>query len=136
MRTVTTKQTMSSLLAGILLAGCGGSVESTLSEYAEARWNAMIQGNLDAAYEYYTDAFKESTPLEVFRNQVRGTGLWSRAEVKEVRCGEPGKRCQVDIEVTVAMKMRGLSKPVETSDVIEEVWVKEGWFSDWRYIKQ
>jgi hypothetical protein len=42
----------------------------------------------------------------------------------------------VDVEVTVSMKMRGLSKPMETTDVVREVWVKEGWFSDWRYVKE
>lgn len=135
MEMVTTKNMMGTLLAAALLTGCT-SAESVLSNYAEERWKAMIRGNTDAAYQYYTDAFKETTPLEVFRNQVRGTGLWSRAKVRDVTCEQSGKRCQVDVEVTVSMKMRGLGKPVETSDIIREVWVKDGWFSDWRYVKQ
>lgn len=123
------------LAAGSLLAACG-SAESVLTGYAQQRWDAMIKGNLEQAYEYYTDAFKATTPLDVFRHKVQGTGLWNQAKVQKVQCEVPGKRCQVDVEVTVSMKMRGLSKPVESSDVVHETWVKDGWFSDWRYVKE
>jgi hypothetical protein len=67
---------------------------------------------------------------------VHGTGLWSRAKVAEVKCEASGERCQVAVEVTVTMKMRGLSNPVDTTDRVSETWVKQGWFSDWRYVKQ
>lgn len=123
------------LLAGSLLTACG-SAESVLTEYAANRWNALIQGNLEQAYEYYTDTFKATTPLDVFRRKVHGTGLWSKAKVQKVQCEEAGNRCKVDVEVTVSMKMRGLSTPMETSDIVHEVWVKDGWFSDWRYVKE
>ncbi|QLQ30389.1 MAG: hypothetical protein HZT40_00785 [Candidatus Thiothrix singaporensis] len=128
-------KTLWALLAGSLLTGCG-SAESVLTEYATNRWNALIQGDLAQAYQYYTDAFKATTPLDVFKHKVHGTGLWNKAKVDKVQCEEPGKRCQVDVEVTVSMKMRGLSKPMETSDVVHETWVKDGWFSDWRYVKE
>ncbi len=129
------RNTVSVLLAGSLLAACG-SAESVITGYAQQRWDAMINGNLQDAYVYYTDAFKATTPLDVFKHKAQGVGLWSKAQVKQVQCKDAGKRCQVDVEVTVSMKMRGLSKPLETSDVVREMWVKDGWFSDWRYIKE
>lgn len=129
------RKTIGVLLAGSLLAACSPA-ESVLTGYAQQRWDAMIKGNLEQAYEYYTDAFKAVTPPDVFRRKVQGTGLWNQAKVQHVQCEASGKRCQVDVEVTVSMKMRGLSKPVESSDVVHETWVKEGWFSDWRYVKE
>lgn len=135
MDNVNIKRIVGGVLFGTLLSGCN-SAETTLTEYAQLRWEAMIRGNLDEAYTYYSDTFKETTPLDVFRNQVRGTGLWSEARVTQVNCEDSGARCEVDVEVTVSMRMRGLSKPIETSDTVKETWIKEGWFSDWRYVKQ
>ncbi|MEN9503393.1 MAG: hypothetical protein RI964_2678 [Pseudomonadota bacterium] len=118
-----------------LLVACQSS-ESKLTQAAEQRWIALINGNFTEAYQYYTDAFQQSTPLEMFKHKVHGTGLWNKAAVKSVQCDDSGKHCTVEVEVTVAMKMRGLNKPLETKDVVKETWVKAGWFSDWRYIKE
>ena len=118
----------------VLVTGCDSS-EVALKQAAQARWDALVKGNLDAAYTYYTDAFKQTTSLDIFKNQTRGVDLWSGADVKTVQCESSGKRCLVDVDVSVAMRMRGLVEPVVTTDVVKETWVKEGWFSDWRYIK-
>ncbi len=120
----------------VSLAGCGMSAEKAVAESAQKRWDYLIAGDLEQSYHYYTDAFKETTSYRNYRNMVRGVGLWNRAKVEEVSCDDTGGRCQVMLSVTVSMKMRGLPKPVETTDVIAETWIKEGWFSDWRYIKE
>lgn len=117
------------------LSACGGG-EIAVKEAAQLRWNALIDGDFGAAYQYYTETFKSTVSLQSFRKQIIGVGLWSKAQVETVSCDKSGKRCDADVKVTVAMKMRGLPKPVETSDVLRETWVKEGVFSDWRYIKK
>lgn len=124
------------LYFSVMLSGCGVSAEKAVAESAQKRWDYMIAGDLEQAYHYYTDAFKQTTPYLNFRNMIRGVGLWNRAKVDEVSCDDSGKRCNVKLSVTVSMKMRGLPKPVETTDEVAETWVKEGWFSDWRYIKE
>jgi hypothetical protein len=124
---------------GLVLAAVGGcslSADSAVAERAQKRWDALISGDTAEAYRYYTDAFRQTTPYEHFKNQVHGTGLWSGAKVDKVACEASGKRCKVDVDVTVTMKMRGLSMPVDTTDRVSETWVKDGWFSDWRYVKQ
>lgn len=118
------------------LAGCQLSDDSAVAAASQKRWDALIAGDTEQAYSYYTDTFQQATSYEHFKNQVHGTGLWSRAKVTKVACEPSGKRCKVDVDVTVTMKMRGLSSPVDTTDRVSEVWVKDGWFSDWRYIKQ
>ena len=129
------KNTVTVLLASSLLAACSPA-ESVLTGYAQQRWDALIKGNLEQAYEYYTEAFQATTPFDVFKRKTQGAGLWSKAQVQKVQCETSGKRCRVDVEVTVSLKMRGLNQPVESSDVVQETWVKDGWFSDWRYVKE
>lgn len=119
----------------VVLSGCGAG-ETAVKEAAQLRWNSLIAGDFGAAYQHYTDAFKETVPLQRFRTQIKGVGLWNKAQVEAVKCDESGKRCDAKVKVTVAMKMRGLPKPVETSDVVRETWIKEGVFSDWRYVKK
>lgn len=128
------KRLLAALLVTAALTGCG-SPEAVVSDYAAKRWEALIKGDTEQAYQYYSDAFKATTTLEVFKHKAQGIGLWNKATVKKVTCDTAVKRCQVEVEVTVAMKMRGLNQPLETSDVVQETWVKQGWFSDWRYVK-
>ena len=123
------------LLSCVSLSACG-SGEAAVKESAQQRWDALINGDLGAAYQYYTDAFRETVSLPLFRKQSTGVGLWNKAQVAAVQCDASGRRCNADVKVTVAMKMRGMPKPVETSDVVRETWIKEGVFSDWRYIKK
>lgn len=122
------------LLAGVLLSACS-SDEQSLTQAAEARWSALIRGEMDDAYRYYTQAFQDTTSLEMFK-QTRHSGLWKEAKVKQIQCDEPGKQCEVAMEVTVVVRMRGLSQPMESSSTLREVWVKEGWLSDWRYVNR
>ena len=109
--------------------------ENTVSLAAQQRWEALISGTLEQAYQFYTKAFQQATPLTRFRQQIHGTGLWNKAKVENVNCVADTERCTVDVKISVSLRMAGLSEPVETSDVVQETWIRDGWFSDWRYIK-
>jgi hypothetical protein len=124
------------LSLSLLLTGCFGGAESSVTASAQKRWDAMIAGDAEQAYSFYTDAFKQTTPYEHFKNKMHGVGLWSGAKVNQVTCEPSGKHCSVVVDVTVSMKMRGLSQPLNTTDRVSETWVKDGWLSDWRYVKQ
>ncbi|MGB3918099.1 hypothetical protein J9253_13005 [Thiothrix litoralis] len=128
------KNTVSLLLATSLLTACG-SGEEALSKAAEGRWQALIQGNMEEAYQYYTDAFQKTTSQEMFKHKVH-SGLWKKVKVKQIQCVESGKRCDVAVDVAVVMRMPGLSKPMESHTTLHEVWVRDGWFSDWRYVDE
>ena len=125
-------------LSGLILASCNitGKPDTIVSDYAQKRWDALIAGNLQTAYQYYTDAYKKSVPYEHFSHKVKGVGLWSKAKVQRVSCNEQATSCEAEIKVTVAMRMRGLDKPLETSDTVKETWRKKDIFSDWQYISE
>ena len=117
-----------------VLVGCSEPPEPIVKELAQQRWSALLQGNTAKAYQYYTKAFQETTPLKQFENSIRGVGLWRSAQVLDTQCQEA--QCQVSVKVTVAMKMRGLPEPIESSDVLQETWVKDtAGKSEWRYVK-
>lgn len=119
----------------LMLSACS-SGETAVKEAAQQRWDALIDGDYHTAYQHYTDAFKKEVPLRHYRKQVKGVGLWNKAQVDIVDCDATGKSCNAEVAVTVAMKMRGLAEPVKTTDVVHETWIKEGIFSDWRYLKK
>ncbi|MBK8452457.1 MAG: hypothetical protein WAQ53_16540 [Thiofilum sp.] len=117
-----------------LLVACSEPPEAIVKELAQQRWSALLQGNTSQAYALYTKAFQDTTPLQQFENSIRGLGLWKAAQVVDTQCKD--SQCQVNVKVTVAMKMRGLPEPIETSEVIQETWIKDtAWKSEWRYVK-
>lgn len=125
-------------LSSLLLASCnmGEKPSTTVNDYAQKRWDALIAGNLQIAYQYYSDSFKKTVPYEHFSHKVKGVGLWNKAEVLNVICDKQGTSCEAEVKVTVAMRMRGLDKPLETSNTLKEKWHKDGGFSDWQYVNK
>ena len=119
----------------LMLTACS-SGEAAVKEAAQQRWDALIEGDYQTAYEHYTDAFKKEVPLRNYRSHVRGVGLWNKAQVDDIECDADGKRCDAQVSVTVGMKMRSLPEIIKTTDVVHETWIKEGLFSDWRYLKK
>jgi hypothetical protein len=120
-----------------LLSACQSqSQEEQVSEVAHERWQALIKGDFEAAYPYYTQAYRDTTPFEHFRHSVRGVGMWSDAEVLAVECETAEKRCEAKLKISVVTKMRGLDKPLKTSTVLDETWVYEGRFQGWKFVKK
>lgn len=114
----------------------GEKPSTIVNEQAQKRWDALISGNLQSAYQYYSDSFKKTVPYEHFSHKVKGVGLWNKATVQKVTCNKEGSSCEAEIKVTVAMRMRGIEKPVETSNTLKEKWQKGSGFSNWRYVSK
>ncbi len=125
-------------LSSLILVSCNFTANPTslVGDYAQTRWDALIAGNLQKAYSFYTDTYKRTTPYEHFTHKVKGVGLWTKAKVLQVTCDKEQKSCEAEVNVTVAMRMRGLLEPTETSMIIKETWIKNGAFSDWRYVSR
>lgn len=123
------------LVISLLLVACD-SKEIKVKEAAQKRWTALIAGDFDSAYDLYSESYKNAVDLQSFRKKTKGVGLWKKADVQAVDCNQAQKECQAKVKVTVALKMRGIPQPVETSNVLQETWVNEGLLSDWRYIKK
>lgn len=114
--------------AAFMLAACaslgGVNAESPLeakqaavTERAKARWQAVIAGEPDVAYEFLSPGSRASTSLPSYKSRARLVGFQS-ADIESAAC-EP-EVCKVKVRVVFDHRlMKGLSS------VVEETWVLE-----------
>lgn len=88
------------------------------------RWDFLIAGNLDKAYDYISPAGRSVTSLNDYKLRIK-PGSWKSIEVKKVSC-EP-ELCKADF----ILNYRILGA-IDTKNEFTETWVKEG--NDWWFV--
>ena len=92
--------------------------QKVVAERAQARWQALIKGDLDAAYAYLSEGSKATTPLDVYKAKTR-PGMWRQAQVEKVEC--EAEVCKVQLQITLDHKlMKGIQTPLNESWIIEK----------------
>jgi len=113
------------LALGVGLAGCAGigadsspeAKQKLVAERAEARWQTLIKGDVDAAYQYLSAGSKAATPLAMYKTKVK-PGIWRQAKVGKVQCD--AEICSVEMTITYDYRnMKGLETPVPETWIIE-----------------
>ena len=118
-------------VATMALGGCAGiagfgiskdsdpaAKQKVVAQRAEARWQTLIKGDLDAAYAYMSEGSKATTPLAVYKAKIR-PGLWRQAKVEKVEC--EAEVCKVQMQITFDHKlMKGIQTPLNESWIIEK----------------
>jgi hypothetical protein len=118
-------------VATMALGGCAGiagfgiskdsdptAKQKVVAQRAEARWQSLIKGDLDAAYAYLSEGSKATTPLDVYKAKIR-PGLWRQAKVEKVEC--EAEVCKVQMQITLDHKlMKGIETPLNESWIIEK----------------
>jgi hypothetical protein len=111
-----------------LLAGCAGPAalspsataeqkQKAVAERAEARWAALIKGDLDAAYTYLSPTTRSTVTLAQFKGRIK-PGIWKEAKAEIVKCD--GDVCNVEMQITYDMpKMKGIRTPLAETWIIE-----------------
>ena len=123
--------------AGINLGGCGslGSAQTAESTEqsadavsrlvvgrAQQRWNALLQQDMNVAYQFISPGGRSLMTVEQYRPRVR-TGYWRGAKVEKATCG--AETC----EVTVLLDL--IVEGVKFSNPIKETWILDAgkwWF--------
>jgi len=120
----------------IALAGCAGfgltkdsppeAKRAAVTERVNARWAAIIKGDMDTAYTFFSPATRQLLTVGTYRLQARGSGF-RKAEITSVTC--EAEVCQVAVVVTLDHRqMPGLQSTVD------ETWVLDNgqyWYT-WR----
>ncbi len=124
-------------LAGFLLAACatgmapgGLSKESppevkqqAVKARAVGRWNALIKGDVPAAYAYLSPSTRATTPLDVYTAK-RKVGMYRKIKVDSVDC--EGAVCTVKLTLRYDYKrFKGIETPLSEHWVIED---GQAWF--------
>jgi hypothetical protein len=110
-----------------LLSACAGlapaTPEDAVRARAQARWKAVLAGDLQQAYQFLSPASREVISFDVFRARFGGMATWKSAEVFKIAC-EQADRCTASTKVTYQPVLRrGSIGTVETS--VDEVWLLE-----------
>ena len=114
-------------LAAVVLSGCAGWIskdsdpaakERVVAERAEARWQALIKGDLDGAYAFLSEGSKATTSLSAYKAKIK-PGIWRQAKVDKVEC--EAEVCRAKLTVTIDHKlMRGIPVPLDENWIIEK----------------
>jgi hypothetical protein len=113
------------LALGVGLVGCAGiSADSSeeakqklVSERAEARWQALIKGDVDAAYQFLSTGSKAATSLAAYKAKIK-PGIWRKAKVDKVKC--EAEICKTEVTVTYDYRnVKGLDSPLPETWIIE-----------------
>jgi len=121
---------MLSALAGaltVLATGCaslgvGQTADKIVLERAQARWDALVARNWNAAYPYLVPAYRALVPLSRYGNQFTGPIQWEGAKATSAAC--EAKRCTVKVEVRFRTLLPGHLER-SSSTYVDEVWVLE-----------
>lgn len=124
---------MTGLIA--LLSACSDPrpPAEVVEERAQARWDAMVARDFQAAWEYYTPGYREQITAAEFEGEMAGRPVkWTGAEVFEVDCAEDEPRCEVRVRVDYEARaaVPGVGT-LRSQSGVTEIWLQIG--GDWWY---
>ena len=119
------------LISSLLVLAACSSEEQTLEEKAVARWEHLIKGEFDQAYEFLTPGYRQSENLESYGLRMGASQVkWQEATFDKKEC-EDENLCvvQVNIQYLYVMPVAGGKEMVQTTTVREN-WIKkeDGWY--------
>lgn len=127
-------RTLLLVCSALLLAACAATGPKTepVVERAQARWNALVAGDLETAYSYLSPGFRSTTSLIDYGVTLRSRPVrWTSAAYKDHSCEESRCIVRFDIGFRVPRPVPGL-KVWDGSDVVEDTWVRTG--GQWWYL--
>jgi len=92
-------------LVGVLVLACmtgcvtvvPQSAEEQVRRRAQERWDALVAGNVEAAYALLSPGARQARSLPTYRAMIK-TGFWRRAVVDRVEC-QSSEKCKAVVMV-------------------------------------
>lgn len=117
---------VSACVVSFTLVGCASlrpAPEETVRKLATQRWQSLLAGKFDQAYEFATPAFRKLRSVDFYRTNRSAVPVkWVSAEVLRVDC-EP-QRCVAKVKLITRPIMPGFNK-LNLETALEEVWIEE-----------
>ena len=114
----------------VLLCGCAAMApstpEETVKRKAQARWDAMVKSDFNAAYGYMSPGSRSVITAPEYAATLKA-GFWKGAVVDKVECGS-AQSC--DVSATIEYEYLGR----RTKTPLRETWIREG--QDWWYLRK
>ena len=101
-------------------ASLGGAkdAESIVRERAMQRWEHLLAGELDLAYDYLSPGTRALMSAKQYKGRIR-LGLWRGAKIQSVECVD--NACKVNVIVEYSYRRSRFRQDGET--VVSEDWV-------------
>ena len=81
-----------------------------LTERINARWDALIKGDVDRAYTFMSQASRDAYPLDVYKAKVR-PGMWRSVKIEGIEC--EAEVCKASLLLTYDHRlMKGVTTPL------------------------
>jgi hypothetical protein len=103
--------------------------EREVRSRAQARWQALISGDMQNAYAFLSPSSKLAHPFELYKSRIQ-PGSWKEAAARRADCEEQ-QRCRVSVSVkmkVVAPRAGMIDHEAQTL----ETWVLDG--GTWWYV--
>ena len=134
-RTQAARVVFALLTASLILAGCASAPanrDQPAIDRAQARWDAIIAGDLESAYTYYSPGYRSANSLIDFGVTERMKKVaYTSAEYLESDCEESRCRIKFTIGYRVVNPVPGLSV-YESKTAIEDTWIRTS--GQWWYL--
>ena len=120
----------------LLLSACATTMkaESGVEERAKQRWELLLSGDLDGAYEYLSPGYRSSvSSLQYQRSLLLMRISWTGAEYIESECEEITCKVKISLGYALHGALPGVKK-FEGKQTVEESWLLVD--GDWYYVPQ
>lgn len=115
------------MVAGVFLTACATAPEKTgesLAERAQNRWDALLAGDYETAYRFFSPGYRSSVSVVDFEIMVRTRRVrWVSAEYMDHSCEENACTVKFRIGFKVAKPVMGMPE-WQGFDTTDEKWVK------------
>jgi hypothetical protein len=89
-----------------------------VTERINARWAALMKGDLDQAYTFMSAGSQEAMPLRVYKAKIK-PGMWRAVKVEGVDCEV--EICQARMMLTYDhQRMKGIQTPFQETWILEK----------------
>lgn len=126
------KTSLMLVAAAGFLAACaiGPKMPTSLEDRVQARWDALVAGDLETAYAYFSPGYRASTSLAQFQKKMQRRALrWTGASYKSKDCEDD--RCRVVVDVDYHLYAPTVGHHRSTRGV-SETWLKVD--GEWYFI--
>ena len=124
------------LLLATLVSACATTQtsKSDIKQRAQARWDAVLTGDYDTAYSFYSPGYRSSHSRVDFEIALRVRRVrWNSAEVQESSCDADVCKVVTRVGYTVAGAVPGVPVWKNKKD-IKESWVRTQ--GQWWYLPE
>jgi hypothetical protein len=116
---------------GLAIAGCATvpppkTAEQIVVERAQGRWDALVKGDLEAAYRYLSPGSRAVITPAAYKDTIR-QGFWQSAKVQKAVCATSDS-CEAHVAIEYAVRGAKVATP------LTETWIKQD--AEWWFVQK